>query len=119
QDDVEESDGHDRVRMLRTFRAPPIESASEIVPTSAPPARPASPVEGSPQLVNIPAVIGPPGGRRVLVPGGGGSSAAVQPDAAAPSPVLWAAASLALRSCAVGPRCSDVGDQARKAAHGL
>src|SRR5262249_15269674 len=61
QKDAEESEGHDRVRILRTFRAPPIESANEIVPTSAPPARPASLIEGSPQLVNIPAVIGPPG----------------------------------------------------------
>src|SRR5215471_11632175 len=62
QDDVEEGDGHDRVRMLRAFRTPPVESANEIVPTFAPPARPASPVEGSPQLINIPAVIGAPRG---------------------------------------------------------
>src|SRR5262249_576436 len=60
QDDVEEGDGHDRIRVLRAFRTPPVESANEIVPTSAPPARPASPVEGSPQLINIPAVIGTP-----------------------------------------------------------
>ena len=48
--------------MLRAFRTPPVESANEIVPPSAPAARAASPVEGSPQLINIPAVIGPTGG---------------------------------------------------------
>src|SRR5262245_36658390 len=57
QDDVEEGDGHDRVRMLRAFRSPPAESANEIVPTSPPPLWSASPAEGSPQLINVPAII--------------------------------------------------------------
>src|SRR5215813_477936 len=37
QDDVEEGDGHDRVRMLRTFRTPPVESAKK---SYQPPRRP-------------------------------------------------------------------------------
>src|SRR5262249_56905916 len=53
--------GHDRFRMPGAPGTPPVKSANKTPPPPGPPARRESLVEGSPKLIIIPAVIGPPG----------------------------------------------------------